>query len=134
MRARSIVILAAVLVALALQGCGGASDTDLVRAKVREFAHAAATRDYHRICADILAPALLTDLKGGGIGCVEAMTIAFAHVESPRLAVGNIAVNGSRATALTISQASGQKTVLSTLRLIRTGAGWRISALGSPVK
>ena len=134
MRARLIAIVTPLLAALALGGCGGASDTDLVRAKVREFARAAATRDYARICGDILAPALLTDLKAGGIGCVQAMTIAFAHVQSPRLAVGNIVINGNRATALTITQASGQKTVLSTLRLIRIGAGWRISALGSPVQ
>ena len=132
-RVSFLAVLAAVLVALAAAGCGGGSDTSQVKAKVREFAAAAASHDYLRICNDILAPRLLADLKAGGITCIRAMSIAFTHVHDPRLIVGNVAINGNTATALTISQATGQKTILTSLRLIRTGNGWRILSLGAPV-
>ena len=136
MRASSVTLrrngIAAIAAALVLAGCGQ-SDSDQVRAKVRQFARAAAAHDYVTICRDVLAPSLLADLKNGGIACVQAMRISFSHVTSPRLVIGNVEVAGSSATVLTISQAKGEKTLLTSLKLVKTGGGWRISALGAPV-
>jgi hypothetical protein len=132
-RKRRVIVIVILGMALLLAGCGGASDSDQVRAKVRQFAVAAAAHNYRTICQDVLAPSLLADLKNGGIACVQAMRISFAHVTSPRLVIGNVAVSGSSATVLTISQATGEKTLLTSLHLVRTGSGWRISALGAPV-
>jgi hypothetical protein len=42
-------------------------------------------------------------------------------------------VRGGNASVLTLSQATGQKTVLTSLRLVQTKNGWRISSLGAPV-
>jgi len=124
--------VAAVTVAAALAGCG-TNTVQQVRAKVQQFAAATAAHDYRTICQDVLAPALLADMVRGGIGCEQAMRIALAGVHSPNLAIGNVTVSGDRASVLTISQARGQKSVLTSLRLVNTSSGWRISGLGSPV-
>jgi hypothetical protein len=120
-------------IAAGLAGCGG-NESDLVKAKVREFARATAAHAYERICHDVLAPALLSDMAKGGIGCTQALSIGLRDVSSPRLAIGSVTISGNDATVLTISQARGQKTVLTSLKLVRTGGGWRISALGSPLQ
>jgi ketosteroid isomerase-like protein len=125
-------IAGAVAAALVVAGCG-TDERSQVIAKVKQFASAAAAHDYATICDDVLAPALLADMTRGGIRCTEAMQIAFSHVHSPRLTVGNVSVTGSTATALTVSQAAGQKTALTTLQLVRTSSGWRIASLGAPV-
>jgi hypothetical protein len=122
----------ALVAATALAGCG-ASQATQVRDKVKQFARAVAARDYATICRDTLAPNLLADLAKGGIGCRQAMAIALGRVNSPHLVIGPVRVGGGTASVLTISQARGQKTVLTSLRLVRTSSGWRISALGSPV-
>jgi type IV pilus biogenesis protein CpaD/CtpE len=118
--------------AAAIGGCG-ANDADAVRAKVRQFARAVGTHDYATICNQVLAPVLLADLAKGGIGCQQAMKIALAQVNQPHLVLGPVTVSGSTATALTISQAQGQKTLLTSLHLVQTQNGWRISSLGAPL-
>lgn len=125
-------LIAAALAAV-IGGCG-TSDSDLVRAKVRQFAHAVAVHDYTTICHQVLAPVLLADLAKGGIGCRQAMRIALGHVNEPHLVLGPVRVTGRTATALTISQAQGQKTLLTSLRLVQTQNGWRISSLGGPLR
>jgi hypothetical protein len=133
MRAARVKLSSGLVVALLLAGCGGQSDSDQVKAKVQQFGRAAAGHDYLTLCRQVLAPSLLTDLKAGGIACVQAMRISFSHVTNPRLVIGNVAVAGSKATVLTISQAKGEKTLLTSLKLVKTPGGWRISALGAPV-
>jgi hypothetical protein len=117
-----------------IAGCGGGNATADVKAKVHEFAEATASRNYEKICDDILAPSLLAHLTGGGIRCEQAMEIALGHVTSPRLVLGNVTISGARATVLTLSQAVGEKTLLTAIKLVDTSNGWRISALGSPVE
>jgi hypothetical protein len=112
-------------------GCG--DQNAAVRAKVREFAAAARAHDYATICRDVLAPSLLDDMARVGIGCRQALGLALGHVTGPRLAIGSVVVRGSHASVLTLSQAVGEKTVLTSLRLVQTRDGWRISSLGSPV-
>jgi hypothetical protein len=130
---RTLAAVTALGVAAALGGCGGTNISGQVKAKVRQFARAAAARDYATICRQVLAPALLADLRRGGIGCERAMSIALSRVRQPRLAVGNVKVDGKHASALAISQAANQKTVLTSIQLVDTARGWRISSLGSPV-
>jgi hypothetical protein len=128
---RATPAVAATTVALLLAGCGSNPQSE-VRAKVREFARAAAGHDYATICRDVLAPSLLADIARGGITCEQALQTALRRVQNPHLVIGPTRVSGRRASVLTISQASGQGTALSSLRLVDTSRGWRISALGSP--
>jgi len=124
--------IVAVALVCALAGCG-TSDRQLVRAKVEQFARAAATKDYKTICDQVLAPSLLAHLVAGGIQCEQAMQIGLGKVRDPTLAIGRITVSGSHATVLAISSAYGQQASLESILLIKTGAGWRINSLGSPV-
>ncbi len=119
-------------VALGLAGCGSSDPQGQARSKVREFARAAAAHDYATICHDVLAPTLMADFARGGINCRQALSVALGGLRDLHLTVGPAKVSGNSATVLTISQASGQKTVLSSLHLVRTGHGWRIDSLGSP--
>jgi ketosteroid isomerase-like protein len=124
--------MAAVAVAGALGGCGGASQQDQVRAKIAQFVSAAAARDYATICNQVLAPSLLTRLAAGGISCPQAMQIGFGGVSRPTLSIGKITVSGSHAAVIALSTAQGQPASLDTVELTRTGQGWRIVSLGTP--
>jgi hypothetical protein len=125
-------LAAAAASALGLAACG-ASAGDQVKAKVQQFARATESHNYLTICHDVLAPSLLADLVRGGIGCEQALQISLGTVKSPRLTIGPVKVNGNAASVLTISQAKGEKTLLTSLGLVNTARGWRISSLGAPV-
>jgi hypothetical protein len=125
-------LVAPLALALLVAGCGQ-SDKDQVTAKVKEFVTAVAGKDYKTLCGDVLAPVLLADLKAGGIRCEQAMQISLAHVTAPSLAIGKVTVSGDSAQALTLSTAKGQAAALATIKLVKTGDGWRVSSLGSPI-
>jgi hypothetical protein len=116
-----------------LAGCGS-SPGDPVRSKVEQFVSAVRARDYATICRRVLAPSLLADLAQGGVGCEQALQTALSEVRRPRLVIGKVTVSGDTASALTLSSASGQASVLTSIRLVHTPAGWRVSALRSPVR
>ena len=118
--------------AAALTGCG-TSERDDVQAKVQQFVHAAADRDYKTICGQVLAPSLLEHLAAGGVGCEQAMQIALGRVQSPTLSIGRVTISGSTASVITLTAARGQEASLDAIQLVKTGQGWRITSLGSPV-
>jgi hypothetical protein len=103
-----------------------------VQAKVEQFAQATASHDYDTICQQVLAPLLLTRLTASGITCPQAMQIALGALQHPTLSIGRITVHGASASVITLSTARGQRASISTLKLVQTHSGWRISALASP--
>jgi hypothetical protein len=105
-----------------------------VRSKVEQFIKAVRVRDYATICRQVLAPPLLADLAQGGVGCEQALGVALAGVHQPSLVIGRVTVSGHTASALTLSSASGQSGVLTSIQLVRTPDGWRVSGLRSPVR
>jgi hypothetical protein len=113
-------------------GCGS-SATEQVRAKVQQFAVAVAHRDAKTICTDVFAPSLVTRFKDAGLTCQRGLGIFFSGVHHPTLAVGQVKVHGSKASAMTLSGASGQTASLRTVDLVMTSNGWRIAAVGAPV-
>jgi hypothetical protein len=125
--------LVPILAACALAGCG-TSERDQVQAKVQQFVTAASGRDYKTICEQVLAPSLLARLAAGGISCEQAMQIAFGSVQSPTLSIGRVTVSGQTASVITLTAARGQVASLDAIELVKTAQGWRVSALGSPVK
>jgi hypothetical protein len=116
-----------------LAGCGG-SPGDAVHSKVQQFINAVSARDYTTICQQVLAPRLLADLAQGGVGCEQALKVALARVRQPSLVIGKVTVSGDTALALTLSSASGQSAVLTSIQLVRTSDGWRVSGLHSPAR
>ncbi len=99
---------------------------------MQEFAAAVAHKDAKKICADVLAPSLAERFKTFGLSCERGMEIFFSGLHSPTLAVGKVTVDGSRASAITLSGANGQTASVEALELIKTSNGWRIAGLGSP--
>jgi hypothetical protein len=116
----------------ALAGCG-ATERDQVQSKVQEFLHATTIKDTKTLCDKVLAPTLLERLAAGGITCQQAMQIFVSNVHNPTLSIGRIDVSGKSASAITLTSAKGQQGSLDAIRLVKTGSGWRISSLGSPV-
>ena len=122
--------LVGALAAVGLAACGTSQQSE-VRAKVMQFATAVHHHDYHALCGEVLAPALLADIASGGISCEKALSLGLGAVRDARLVIGTITVTGSRASVVTLTQARGERTALATLVLTRTGAGWRIASLGN---
>ena len=116
----------------ALAGCG-ASDRDQIASKVQQLADAVGSHDYQAICTEVLAPSLVAHLVENGIPCVRAMQVALAGVRQPEISIGRIQIQGSTATAITLTVATGQRASLAAIKLVKTGPGWRISSLGSPL-
>lgn len=119
-------------IACLLGGCG-TSDRDQVAAKVNQFLKATAGKDYATLCDHVLAPVLLAHLAAGGIKCEQAMQIALGSLKSPALSIGRVDVHGSSASVITLSTAAGQEASLDAIELIKTGNGWRVQSLGTPV-
>ncbi len=126
----SLMALGGVVVALA--GCG-ASASDQVRAEVAQLAQATAHRAYDTICDQILAPSLVAHLVSNGIPCAQALKLALSGVQNPVVSVGKVIIRGSRAWAITLTSARGQRAELVAIEFGRTRRGWRITALASPL-
>lgn len=122
------------LVALALTAAGcGSSAADQVRAQVQQLVQATARQDYRTICGQILDPSLVAHLIKNGIPCPQAMRMGLGNVKDPGASVGRVVIRGSRAWAITLTTARGQQAKLVAIELRRTGQGWRITSLDSPL-
>lgn len=117
--------------ALALAGCG-TSPRQQVEAKVQQFAHATASKDYAALCDDVLAPALVAHLKAAGLSCRQAMKIFVSSVQNPTIRISRVSVNGSTAFAVVVAKAANQRPSRQSIHLIKTDHGWRLDSLASP--
>jgi hypothetical protein len=119
---------------LALAGCGdtGPTDAEQVRTTLTEFSKATAAKDYQALCDKLLAPSLIADLKKIGLPCEIALQQGLGDVKQPKLIVGDVKVEGKKATAQVRSSAEGQAPSSDTVELERTDDGWRISSLATP--
>ena len=124
----------ALALVLALGGCGDAEPTDeeQVRATLTSFSRATAAKDYQALCDRLLAPSLIADLKKIGLPCEIALQQGLGEVKQPRLIVGDVTVDGKKATAQVRTSAEGQAPSSDTVELERTDKGWRISSLATP--
>jgi hypothetical protein len=125
-------LMAVTAAGLVLAACGS-SAADQVRAEVQQLAQATATRAYGTICARILAPSLVAKLRSLGAPCPDALRLALRDVHNPVVSVGKVVVRGSRAWAITLTSARGQRAELVAVQLSRTRQGWRITSLASPL-
>ena len=116
--------------ALLVAGCG-ASQRQQVEAKVQEFAHATASRDYATLCNDVLAPSLIAHLTAAGLTCKQAMKIFTSSVHQPAIRVTKVSVDGLVASAVVRATASGQRASVQSIQLVKTGHGWRLASLAS---
>lgn len=123
--------MAAIVVgAVLLAGCG-TSDRQQVHAKVEQFAVAVAHKDAKTICDQVFAPSLISHFTAAGLTCERGLGIFFSGLQNPTLALGPITVHGTRASAVTLSSASGQSSAVRAINLVKTADGWRIVSLGA---
>jgi len=111
-------------------GCGGGpSDTEQVHDVVTAFGQASAAKDYQRLCDDLLAPKLVSDVESAGLPCELALKQGLGEVAAARLTIGTVRVDGDTATADVQSSAQGEQPSRDTLQLVRVGESWRIASL-----
>ncbi|MDA0179090.1 hypothetical protein OJ997_02190 [Solirubrobacter phytolaccae] len=124
--------------ALLLSACGTAPETsnsefkgdEAQVAKVVDDLSAAASRgEAEKICNDILAAQLKTEIKSAGGDCVTEMDRVIKDASDYDLEVTKVDVKGTAATA-TVQQGEDAKNT-STFSFIKEKGGWRASALGS---
>ena len=127
-------LAAALALVLALAGCGEAEPTDeeQVRTTLTAFTKATAAKDYQELCDHVLAPSLIADLKKIGLPCEIALQQGLGDVKEPRMIVGDVTVEGKKATAEVRTSAQGQAPSRDTVELERTEDGWRIASLTTP--
>jgi hypothetical protein len=126
--------------ALTLSACGQTDknsssdfkgDQKAVAQAVEDLQTASRKRDEAKICADILAPALVTKIKTASNGtCEKVLKDSLRDVDSYELTVKKVAIDGTSATA-TVTSDTGKKDRTDTLTLVKVGNAWKISALGS---
>jgi hypothetical protein len=123
-------IAAVLAISAVFAGCGdGPSDVDRVHDVVDAFGKATAGKDYQRLCDDILAPKLVSEVESAGLPCEVALKQGLGEVSSPSLTIGAIKVAGDTATADVQSSAKGEKPSRDTLQLVRVKDYWRIASL-----
>ena len=124
----------AVALLLAFAGCGesGPTEEEQVRSTLTAFSRATAAKDYQALCDRLFAPSLIADLKKIGLPCEIALQQGLGDVKQPKLIVGDVRVEGKKATAQVRTSAEGQAPSSDTVELERTEDGWRISSLATP--
>ena len=95
---------------------------------VDSLAPAGSRGDAERICTEILAKQLVTELKTAGGDCVTEMDRAIKDASDYDLQVTSVKINGANATAQVRQGKDGQ---VATFTFVKEGGGWRASALGA---
>jgi hypothetical protein len=122
---------------LSLSACGAATSTQNSQFKgeqenvvkvVDALAQAGTRGDADKICSEILAKQLVTELKSAGGDCVSEMDRAISDASDYDLQVTSVKVNGANATAQVRQGKDGQT---ATFTFVKEGGGWRASALGA---
>jgi hypothetical protein len=134
--------LFALLVALplVLSACGQAAKDSAgnfqgaqkaVAQTVDDLQSASRKHDGARICATLLAPALVAQVKkASGGDCEQGIKDALSDADSFDLQVKKVTVSGAKATAVVKSE-GGDKDRVDTLELVKDGKVWKIATLGS---
>ena len=133
--------LFALLVALPLvfSACGQAAkdsatdfqgDQKAVAQTVEDLQSASRKQDGDKICAALLAPTLVAQIKkASGGDCEKGVKDALSDADSFELQVQKVTVSGAKASAVVKSE-GGDKDRVDTLELVKDRGAWRIATLG----
>jgi hypothetical protein len=134
--ARRTSLVAALLAALAVAGCGadqeGPSPDKQVRDVVQRFGAASASKDYQTICDRLLSRKLVQNVEQVGLPCESVLQRGLGDVQAPRLEIRQVQVSGARALVSVHSTAAGQPPSDDALQLAREDGEWRIASLAAP--
>ena len=129
-----LVVLALVLL-LALAGCGGTNDSagdfegaeqDVAEA-VEDLEEAGQEDEPGRICQALLAKAVVESIESAGGDCVKAVDKALDQADTFALTVESVEVKGNAATARVETGIDEEK--VETIELVREGDAWKVSKL-----
>jgi hypothetical protein len=132
---RTLALTAAL--ALSLSACGTATSTENDKFKgeqqdvvkvVDALASAGSRGDAERICTEILAKQLVTEIKTAGGDCVTEMDRAISDASDYDLQVTSVKITGANATAQVRQGDDGK---VATFTFIKEGDAWKASALGT---
>jgi hypothetical protein len=129
---RDVRYLTPALALLLLAGCGERTPTpeEEVRTAVTQFGRATAAKDYGALCDRILATSLVREVEAIGLPCEAALRQGLEEVREPRLTIGAVRVDGTRATAEVRTAAAGEEPSADTLELVDENGTWKIASLG----
>ncbi|MDQ3740994.1 MAG: DUF4878 domain-containing protein [Actinomycetota bacterium] len=128
-------LLALLVAALALGGCGGAADSDQefegvqrdVARTIEDLEEAGQEDEPRRICQALLARELVQNIEDAGGSCEEAIQKALDQTDTFALTVEKVDVRGTTAT---VSVETGvDEEQLETVELVKEGDAWKISGL-----
>ena len=125
-------LAAALLIALALAGCGAAGnefegEERAVAQTVADLASAAQGGQGEEICGRLLAPELVDRLADGSRSCAQEVTAAVRDAQDHTLEVKDVEVRGTTATAR-VEDGDGREQRLELVK--EGGADWKVSAFG----
>jgi hypothetical protein len=128
--------LLVILPVLLLAGCGSAADPSSVEKfkgderavaqKVEDLQQAGDRRDPDKICTEILAKSLVTQLEAAGVTCEDEMSKAIEDADDYQLDVREVTISGTTATA---EVQRGEDGPTETMEFTREGDEWRATAL-----
>ncbi len=118
---------------LGLPACGGGGDGDggglahEVTAVVEELERAIASRDFERVCADLLSAEVRRQAGGGE--CPAMLARTSAGLRRPRIEIERVKIDGATATVDVTTSARGQEPAADQIRLVREDGAYRIASL-----
>ena len=129
---------AVLLATIAAAGCGATVEDSTedfkgeqraVAQTVEDLQDAGSSRDAEKICNDLLARELQTQVKGRAASCPEGLDDSLEDADAFDLDVKKVTVNGQTATA-TVEAGTGERKRRETLTLVQERNVWKLSSLG----
>jgi len=129
-------LLLALVLPLAVAGCGEAQDTSLdkfqgdqraVAQKIEDLQEAGEARKPEDICSNILSRTVVDQLEAANTECAAEMKKAIEDVDDYDLETRKVTVQGDQATAEV--QQGGDDGETTTMQFVREGDQWRAVSL-----
>jgi hypothetical protein len=131
---------------IAAGGCGASSNSDSsskfsgpqkdVAKVIEKFQKAAEDQDGHKVCRDLITPALQLQItranRATSNGCAQAVKDGMKDSDQSDLTVTAVRLAGlTNATALVKQKTGDKKSRMTTVKLQKIAGSWRISQLAA---
>jgi hypothetical protein len=133
---RSLAVLCALALTLALAACGSTVSTSSFKGESHEVAQAianlqtdATAGDQKKVCANDLAASVLSGL-GGQAGCEKALKTQLAEIDNLEASVKSIQIaSGATTATASVKSTYAGKSRTASVSLVKQGKAWKVSAV-----